>query len=78
MNNRIGPPSREPCDVCGGHDDNQMEPRFLYTVCHAHQRVAPVDINRAIDEIGQTVIADPRTTSRACLYVRDKETTDDQ
>lgn len=40
----FGPPSDEPCRVCGKHNNNQMEPRFLYTVCEDHQDVAPVDI----------------------------------
>lgn len=44
---RFGHASNNPCTVCGGFDDNQCEPRFGYTVCVAHQRVAPVDIDAA-------------------------------
>jgi hypothetical protein len=45
-NNTFGYPSDEPCWVCGKHDNNQSEPRFLYTVCEEHQNVPPVDIRR--------------------------------
>lgn len=43
-NNRFGYPSKESCQVCGEHKNNQYEPRFYYTVCENHQRVPPVDI----------------------------------
>lgn len=39
-----GYPSKEACAVCGGHKNNQSEPRFGYVVCEDHQSVAPVDI----------------------------------
>lgn len=38
---RFGHYSDEPCEVCGGHKNNQIDPRFSYTVCEDHQRVPP-------------------------------------
>jgi len=39
-----GYPSKEPCAVCGQHNDNKYEPRYYYTVCKDHEHVPPVDI----------------------------------
>jgi hypothetical protein len=43
----LGPPSGEPCRVCGQHQDNQMEPRFCYTVCWTHRDVPPASLTFA-------------------------------
>ncbi len=45
--NKWGYPSDKPCAVCGKHNNNQQEPRFLYTVCEDHQHVRPVDIKES-------------------------------
>lgn len=40
----IGHSSNEPCVVCGRHNNNQIEPRFLYTVCEEHKNVPPTKL----------------------------------
>ena len=42
----FGYPSREPCVFCGGYDNNQLEPRFLYTACQKHYNIPPIEVNR--------------------------------
>lgn len=44
--NNFGYPSKEPCEVCGIHNNNQSEPRFGFTVCEDHQGIPPIDINK--------------------------------
>jgi len=39
-----GYPSDEPCRVCGLHNENEIEPRFGYTVCAEHKDTPPVKI----------------------------------
>lgn len=43
---KFGYPSTDPCTVCGGHNDNQEEPRFYYTVCKEHQSVPPARLDQ--------------------------------
>lgn len=42
----IGYKSNDSCVVCGGFDRNQLEPRFLYTVCSKHYHVPPASIHK--------------------------------
>jgi len=44
MNLRFGFLSPDPCRVCGGFKNNQMEPRYGYVVCEDHQHVPPARI----------------------------------
>jgi hypothetical protein len=44
----IGYPSEKPCEVCGGHDENQEEAsRFGYVVCKKHRDVPPAYLSVA-------------------------------
>ena len=54
MRNKMyfGYPSTEPCIVCGGYKNNQMESRFCYVVCEDHQDVSPTEIKTAREEEG--------------------------
>lgn len=46
----FGYQSRLECVVCGTYKNNQMEPRFLYTVWEDHQDVPPVEISDIIEK----------------------------
>ena len=48
MSDTFGYPSDKKCVVCGGKKNNQIEPRFFYTVCEDHQGVPPTEINLTI------------------------------
>ena len=41
----FGYQSRLECSVCGSDKNNQMEPRFGYTVCEDHQHIPPVEVS---------------------------------
>lgn len=42
-----GYPSKEPCRICGKHDNNQSEPRFGYTCCEVHKSIPPAYLDNA-------------------------------
>lgn len=46
----IGHSSNKPCAVCGKHNNNSVEPRFLYTVCEEHEKLSPVEISRLAND----------------------------
>lgn len=39
-----GYPTTDPCRVCGGWDENEVEPRFGYVVCAEHADVPPAEV----------------------------------
>lgn len=39
-----GYPSDKPCEICAKHDNNQIEPRFLYVLCEKHQDLSPMAV----------------------------------
>ena len=45
---RFGHYSTDPCQVCGQHKNNQIEPRFDYTVCEDHQNTSPITVSNSI------------------------------
>lgn len=50
---RFGHWSDDPCEVCGGFENNQIEPRFGYTVCEIHQRVPPAFLKEGKEQFAQ-------------------------
>ncbi len=46
----FGYPTKKPCDICGEWNNNQIEPRFGFTVCEPHQTVPPIEIKREPNE----------------------------
>ena len=59
-----GHPSEEPCRVCGAHDENMQEPRFLYVVCKLHYEVTPVEVNYLAEQREQRL---ERITSQGTI-----------
>lgn len=49
MSDTFGYPSDSPCIICEGYNNNQIEPRFGYTVCEEHQKIKPSDIEKERD-----------------------------
>jgi len=48
--NNFGYNSEKPCEICGKYKNNQLEPRFLYSVCEDHQNIAP---NKMSDQVAK-------------------------
>lgn len=64
----FGYPGDDPCRVCAGHDENQSEPRFGYTVCRLHRNVPPASLDKAAAQyqaLGCTVYDDDSATEVA-------------